>query len=191
MSFSYRFSGRKLACSNSRFDVYFDSLEFSDGTQLLDFLTVRPRVQDAQGIVGILVLPELDQKIGLMRGWRHQFSCEIWQGPAGFMEPGESAQAAALRELKEETGLTCGSDELISLGSICPDAGLVEGRVALFLARCAGHSIKPVVAEEIGTGRLEYFSHEALKELLNHAENIGGATLVAGYRYLSLVADGS
>jgi 8-oxo-dGTP pyrophosphatase MutT (NUDIX family) len=105
------------------------------------------------------------------------------------MEPEESAQAAALRELKEETGLTCGSDELIFLGSICPDAGLAEGRVA-FLARCAGPSIKSFVAEEIGTGRLEYFSHEALKELLNQAKNIGGATLVAGYRHLSLIADG-
>jgi len=148
-------------------------------------------VQDAQGIAEILVLPKFDPKIGLMPYWRHQFSCEIWQGPAGFMEPGESAQAAALRELKEETGLTFGSDELISLGSICPDAGLVEGRVALFIAHCARPFIKSFVAEVIGTGRLEYFSHEALKELLNQAENIEGASLAAGYRYLSLVADGS
>lgn len=191
MSFNYRFSSRKLVCSNTRFDVYFDALEFSDGTKLPNFLTVRPRVRNAQGVIGILILPELDQKIGLMRCWRHQFSCEIWQGPAGFMEPGESAQTAALRELKEETGLTCSLDELISLGSFCPDAALVEGRVALFLARCTGTTMKPFMAKEIGTGRLEYFSHEALKELLDQAENIGASTLVAGYRYLALIADGA
>ena len=56
------FSGRKLANSNARFDVYFDLLEFSDGTQLPDFLTVRPKVQDAQRIARITFQPKLDQQ---------------------------------------------------------------------------------------------------------------------------------
>jgi len=185
----YRSLGRKLICSNSRFDVYFDALELPNGEFLPDFLTVRPRVQDAQGIAGVFVLPEVEGKVGLMRSYRHQFSREIWQLPGGFLEPGEPAQAAASRELTEETGLICSPDALISLGSVCPDAGLVEARVALFLAPCGKHFTGPAVAEEeIGKGRLEFFSPVALKEILNHADDIGGATLIAGYRYLSLPA---
>lgn len=88
-----------------------------------------------------------------------------------------------MRELKEETALVCDPASLQSLGVYLADAGLVEGRVALFHARCEGRP-EPAATEEIGTGPLEYFSPAALEEILNHAENIGGATLVAGYRYL-------
>ena len=74
MTAVYRSLGRKLACSNSRFDIYFDSLELPGGELLPDFLTVRPRVQDAQGIAGVFILPEVDGKVGLMRSHRHQFA---------------------------------------------------------------------------------------------------------------------
>ncbi len=191
MAAVYRSVGRKLLGSNARFDIYFDALELPDGGFLPDFLTVRPRVQDTQGIAGVFVLPEVNGKVGLMRTYRHQFSCEIWQVPGGFMEPGESAQFAALRELNEETGLICQPETLISLGSVCPDAGLVEGRVALFLAHCNGQVAEPAAEREIGMGRLEYFSPTELEDILNHAANIGGATAVAGYRYLSLLGRSS
>lgn len=102
------------------------------------------------------------------------------------MEPGESAQATAMRELTEETGLICLPGELVSLGTICPDAGLIEGRVALFFARCVGNPATLDAADEIGTGCLEYFSPAEFEEFLNSAENIGATTLVTGYRYLSL-----
>ena len=186
--YRYRRLGRRLACENKLFEVFFDTVETPSGEVVDNFLIVRPKVFAPGGIIGVCVLPEVDGKIGLMRGWRHQLEEEVWQAPAGFIDPGETAEQTAVRELKEETGLVCNSAKLQSLGVYLPDAGLIEGRVALFHARCEGHFAESTAAEEIGMGRLEYFSPGALEEILNHAENVGGATLVAGYRYLSLHA---
>jgi len=47
-----------------------------------------------------------------------------WTIPKGLVEPGESPEAAALRELLEETGWNVGG-ELVSLGTIRQKAGKV------------------------------------------------------------------
>ena len=85
-------------------------------------------------VAGVCILPELDGKIGLMKGYRHQLGREVWQAPAGFVEENEAPVETALRELKEETTLTSAPDKVVPLGMYCPDPGLIEGRVALFYA---------------------------------------------------------
>src|SRR5262245_19033763 len=47
-----------------------------------------------------------------------------WTIPKGLVEPDESPEAAAVRELREETGWTV-SGELVSLGTIRQKAGKV------------------------------------------------------------------
>jgi len=42
--------------------------------------------------------------IVLVRQYRHAIGRELWEAPAGKLEPGEDPEAAALRELREETG---------------------------------------------------------------------------------------
>lgn len=182
---NHRRSARRLAAANSRFEVFFDSLELAGGGRVDDFLIVRPRVQDERGVGGVLVLPESGGRIGLMRGWRHHLDCEVWQAPSGFVEPGEHAEGTALRELEEETGLGCAPGALQSLGLYLPDAGLIEARVALFVAR--GAVPKPGVRQaehEAGTGELHWFGREDLRQLALTASAVGGGTLVACLRWL-------
>ena len=52
--------------------------------------------------------------------------------PAGYVEPGEQAYMAALRELEEETGYV--SRELISLGGFYQDMGCSSAYNELFIA---------------------------------------------------------
>ena len=178
---SYLHLSRRLACSNSLFNVYFDHL--SDAKKdVEDYLIVRPKTSIGKdSIVGVCVLPEVNSRYCLMRGWRHQFDDLIWQAPAGFVDEGENPSEAAIRELREETSLICKPSNLISLGSFIPDAGLMQGRVALYLAKDS-KLLSDEISHEIGTGKLYYFNSEKLMNLISNESNIGGSTIVTSLR---------
>lgn len=183
-SFRYRRLARRRACENQRFEVFFDKIEAPSGEIVNDFLIVRPRISAPWGIIGVCVLPEVDGRIGLMRGYRHQLDEEVWQAPAGFIESGETAERAALRELVEETGLSCGPTRLRSLGVYLPDSGLIEGRVALFLAHRCVRIRNWKSDREIGAGGLQFFDLGKLANLVRRTRSMGGSTLVACLRLL-------
>jgi ADP-ribose pyrophosphatase len=178
-------------CGNRLFDVFFDRIRTPGGGIVEDFLIVRPRIQAPGKVVGVCVLPEIEGRIGLMRGFRHQLGFEIWQAPAGFVEASEAPAATALRELREETAYACPRKQLLSLGQFIPDAGLVEGVVALYVARNAKPS--PAVearTKEIGAGTFRLFGRRELRSLCRSSQDISGATLAACFRYLDLAAGG-
>lgn len=181
---SFKLQGRRQVLSNSVFEVYFDAVgEDNAPVSVEDFLIVRPRVRS--GIVGgVIVLPEADGKIGLMSGYRHQFDREIWQAPAGFLEPGEAVEHTALRELREETNLACLPENLESLGEFLPDAGLIDATVSLFLAKDCTMIADGVRESEPGTGALTFFDAPSLKALILEERFIGGATIAACSRWL-------
>ena len=181
--FHYSHIKRKLVCSNSLFEVYFDHLELPTNS-VDDYLIVKPKVaQGEKKIVGICVLPQVDSNFALMKGWRHQFKDIIWQAPAGFVDPGEDHASAALRELREETSLLCDPLNLVSLGYFIPDAGLIEGRVALYLAKDC-KSISGEISQEIGMGKIHLFTASQLRELICNSHNMGGSTIITCMRSL-------
>ena len=70
----------------------------------------------------------------------------LWSLPGGSIEPGESAREAALRELKEETGITAeieGVVENVELTATDDDGRPVTWRLAMFYGRYAGGSLQP------------------------------------------------
>jgi ADP-ribose pyrophosphatase len=56
----------------------------------------------------VLIPIQADGRVVLVRQYRHPLAREIWELPAGSLEPGESAEAAAARECEEEIGLAPG-----------------------------------------------------------------------------------
>lgn len=62
---------------------------------------------DAIGVAAILddpSQPDQSPRIVLQKQWRAPADAVVIEIPAGLMDPGESAEECALRELKEETG---------------------------------------------------------------------------------------
>ena len=182
----YKFHGRRVVGQNSRFYICFDSIECSDGTILKDYLTIKPKVSQDNDVVGVCILPCIGNEFVLMKGWRHQFDSEVWQAPAGFVEEGETSIQSARRELLEETGLSCDISDIIPLGSYIPDAGLIQGKVALFLAqRCS--RTNQSLDQEVGTGQLHLLSSSRLYDLIASSPDIGGSTCMVCLRSLRML----
>jgi 8-oxo-dGTP pyrophosphatase MutT (NUDIX family) len=79
------------------------------------------------------VVPLLDDgRVVLVRQWRYgvrQLSLEV---PGGLVDPGESHEQAARRELEEETAYRCGRIERI--GGAHPNPALFSNRMSFWLA---------------------------------------------------------
>ena len=81
------------------FSVEIETVTLPDG-RAHDVETVR----HAQAVV---LIPLLDaHHVMLIRQRRHSVNRELWELPAGSINPGEAAEAAAARECEEEIGLT-------------------------------------------------------------------------------------
>ncbi|MCC7477910.1 NUDIX hydrolase [bacterium] len=70
--------------------------------------------------VHILGLTE-DLQVPLIRQWRPGFDAWLWELPAGICDvPGEAVEAAAARELEEETGYRAERTILLLRGTVSP-----------------------------------------------------------------------
>ena len=80
-----------------------DTVGFPDGsTGRLEML----RHPGASAVVPFLDDPgEPDPRVILLRQFRHAAEGFIWEVPAGRLDPGESPETCARRELEEETGM--------------------------------------------------------------------------------------
>lgn len=80
------------------------------------------------------VVPLLDdRRVLLLRQYRYAVRQTLWEVPAGKLDPGETPEAGAVRELEEETGYV--ADSLVSLGSVFVTPGYSDERIHLYLAR--------------------------------------------------------
>ncbi len=70
--------------------------------------------------------------IVLVRQYRHAVGEELWEAPAGMIDPGETPLETARRELAEETGYRAAS--LRALFSMYPTPGFCQERIHFFVA---------------------------------------------------------
>lgn len=80
----------------------------------------------------VLVVPVFEDSFLLVRQYRHGCARITREFPGGAVEPGESPEAAAERELLEETGFTAG--KITVLGSCSPNPALFTNRFTVCLA---------------------------------------------------------
>jgi len=81
----------------------------------------------------VVLIPVLDDgRIVLIRQYRHSVKRVLWELPAGSIDPGEAADAAARRECEEETGLAPGRVE--RLATMFPAPGYCDEEMLFFRA---------------------------------------------------------
>lgn len=107
-----------------------DTVRFPDGSSGELEMVRHP---GAAAVVPFLEDPRsADPTVVLIRQFRHAADGYVWEVPAGRLDPGESPEACARRELEEETGLAARS--LRHLTTIYTTPGFTDERIHLFLA---------------------------------------------------------
>ena len=81
----------------------------------------------------VVIIPiEDDGRIVLIRQYRAALDRELWEVPAGSLDPGESADAAARRECEEEIGRAPGRVD--RLGAWYPTPGYCDEEMIFYRA---------------------------------------------------------
>jgi ADP-ribose pyrophosphatase len=81
----------------------------------------------------VVLIPILDDgRVVLIRQYRHSVKRVLWELPAGSIDPGETPEAAALRECEEET--TLAPDRVERLAAMFPAPGYCDEEMFFFRA---------------------------------------------------------
>lgn len=107
-------------------EVRVDDVRLEDGT------AAKREVVIHRGSVAVVAVDRQDRVL-LIRQYRHAAGVELWEIPAGRIDGTEEPQAAAVRELAEEAGLRAGAFQLLLDVFITP--GYSSERMLIFLAR--------------------------------------------------------
>jgi len=105
--------------------VHVDTVELPNGRQSLR------EVADHPGGVAIVAI-DRDDNVLTVKQYRYAFSRVLEEIPAGKLERGEDPRAAALRELKEETGAA--PERFTELGELIVSPGAYGEVLHLYLA---------------------------------------------------------
>jgi ADP-ribose pyrophosphatase len=84
------------------------------------------------GAAAVVAL-DADNRVCLVRQYRHGIADFLWEIPAGKLDPGEAPDACAVRELAEETGVS--ARNWVALGLYLPAPGIFTEVINLYLAR--------------------------------------------------------
>ena len=107
------------------FRVRVDRVRYGDGR------THRVDVVEHGGSYAIVATTD-DDRIVLVRQYRHAARRSLWEIPAGMAEPDESLSEGAKRELREETGYR--ANDIRALGAMFVTPGFCTERLHFFHA---------------------------------------------------------
>jgi ADP-ribose pyrophosphatase len=117
----------------------------------------------------------------LVRQFRPAVGRELWELPAGRVDPGETPEAAAVRELREETGYV--ADVVTPIASIYPSPGYTSEQVSFFWADHPRPGEASPEADEDLTVRV--FSPAELRALLGGDSAVNGLLWVGAHWWLT------
>ena len=122
---NYQVTQSTTVYSGNIVDVVHDTITLPNGRNALREVVKHPG--------GAAVLPvDNDGNVILVRQYRHPLGCMVLEIPAGMLNPGETPQECAARELEEEAGYR--SANVRPLAQISPSPGYLSERIHIYLA---------------------------------------------------------
>lgn len=133
------------------------------------------------GAAAILAITE-DNKVVLVRQWRHAVGCEMLEIPAGKLDAGEAPETCAMRELGEETPYIAERMELIHTFFSAP--GFCDEKMYIFRAINirVGSELNPDEDEFVET---ELLTKEDVRQAIKSGKICDAKTIIALQTWLS------
>ncbi|GMQ86942.1 MAG: NUDIX hydrolase [Gammaproteobacteria bacterium] len=121
-----------------------------------------------------IVTLDNDNRVCLLRQYRHAAGGWLWELPAGKIDSPESPQHTAQRELQEEAGLI--AKDWLMLGSFLSTPGFCDERIYLYLARnltntCTDHQAHEVI-------EVHWIEFQQALEWVHTGEIVDGKTML-------------
>ncbi len=156
----------ELLLKTSRFTVERREFTASDGRPITREIVVHPGA--------VVILPMIDpQRIVMTRNYRYTIEKDLWELPAGTIEPNESPIETAHRELQEETGYRAGT--MTPLTEFYTSPGVMTEKMVAFVATGLKHGAQHLDAGERIV--VELFDLERVRRWLVNGELRDGKTI--------------
>ena len=136
------------------------------------------------GVAVAIIARRRDGRFVFIRQFRKAMERVCFEVIAGLVDPGETSEAAAIRELKEETGYE--PDSIRLLGPIYPSVGYCDERIDVFYADVHEPGETDFDSdEEIETVLI---TEEEMDEMIRKNEVQDAKTLAAWTLYRNIIA---
>ncbi|MBC7357143.1 MAG: NUDIX hydrolase [Desulfacinum sp.] len=161
----------------NHFSAYLDAVRLRTGR-----ITERIRMDHPEAAA---VLPFVDdgRHVILVRQWRYAIGRETLEIPAGKVDPGESVEACAKRELMEETGYE--ARRFLPLFRYHPAIGYSNEEIAIFAASGLVKASRREDTDEIS--RVEVLPWEEVLGRIHDGTITDGKTVIALCLFKSLL----
>ncbi|MDY4771390.1 MAG: NUDIX hydrolase [Lachnospiraceae bacterium] len=156
-----------------RFIIVSDQVKVNDKVCPYDYLEMKE---------GVCILPFHGDKVITLKEYRYPIRSWQRELPGGLIDPGETPETAAERELLEETGYHV--EQLISLGAFYPSFGSTNEKIYLFEAVCAKRTDTSL--DEAEVLNLEEIPVSELEHMIACGEFMHGAGLAAWAKHCCL-----
>jgi ADP-ribose pyrophosphatase len=128
----------------------------------------------------VMMAVDEQRRLLLVKQFRLPAEQELWELPAGRLDPGESALEAAKRELREETGYQ--AKKWTELVSFWASPGYVQEKMNIFLAEeLTEGKQEPMDDERI---EIRWFETGELSRMVRSGEIVDGKTLVGYFMWV-------
>ena len=128
-----------------------------------------------------------DHQVVMIKQYRHGSKEVTLEIPGGLVDPGDTPERAAARELLEETGYQ--AEELVQIGVVNPNPALFNNRCYTFIARNAQKISQPIPdqTEDIDVALIPISD---IPELIRKGEIDHAMVITAFYWYFSQTLQG-
>ncbi|HLH03785.1 MAG TPA: NUDIX hydrolase [Bryobacteraceae bacterium] len=117
------------------------------------------------------------KRILLVKQFRLPAGQELWELPAGRLDPGESSLEAARRELREETGYTAASWK--KLVTFWPSPGYVGEKMDIYLAKELTAGKQELMDDE--RIQIQWFDWLEVGAMIRRGDILDGKTIIGYY----------